>query len=547
MAIRKEKKKSEKTNNNVRIKINDILDILVQETLKTSRLDSYYTDKADEMSSIDKNCFSIIAKRFKKADDKEKESLLQLLKHFKGVEHIRFLQEFIKKEPFWPRTGLAMLEVFNKSDAMLEEGLASRLLDLDQFAEKLKRWLLNTEFNEQTNNAGALVDEFCSKPATERKGILCQLIEETGGKITPLIIKIITCDEKKGCEATCIVSGFPATDSIPILEAVYKQTKKKEILKIIKKTAYSLNKKGVEVPSFESKPEKKSVYHTASIPEPSAVISSIDHEGYRVIFMVRPLTAYEYKVFSIMTNDVEGIHEIDVQNSFKKESQAFIDRLFTDKKAEFLRVSCDSAAFLVEEACKTSEKQNKPVSVNISQWKNLFSDSIGIRQQPLIYDHFTENEIASMDNAPVCPEDFFEQTNIVVWFISTQEAREQWMKMANILYTPIVLSDLQTKQRIEELQKETTRLFFSKERRGVFKRRLEDSAYFYYRNNEPEMAKTALFFAMTLSAPDMDPENNRFCLGMIKKGFDLFKASYKKKEPEHSSPPAEQEKQILLT
>ena len=183
--------------------------------------------------------------------------------------------------------------------------------------------------------------------------------------------------------------------------------------------------------------------------------------------------------------------------------------------------------FLVEEACKRTEDQGSIVSANISQWRKSFSDKIGAKRHPAIYDYFNEDEIKSGGCLPGKEEELFEQTDIVFWFIVSEEAKEKWMKMTRILYSPLVLSDVQKKERVHELQVETAREFFNEERKKVYKRRLEELSYFMYRKGQGERAGIALSVACSLVLPDMRPENNQFCMEMVKKGFKYFESTYR--------------------
>jgi hypothetical protein len=521
MSLQKSKKQEKRIDKDSKNKISKILDEIIQESLDSTQYDSFYSKKAAEIRSIDKECFPFVAKRFQKANPKEKEIILQLLKHFQGVEHIKFFHEFIHRESFLPRTGLVILELFNKSDALLEEGLSSRLLDLDDIAQRIKLAIVNGKLK------NSLVDEFIKRDENEKEGIIHQLIEETGTKISSFIIKIIETDEKTGGNVLRFVSLLPAVDSFNILQDIYRKTNRKEILKIIKKTVHVLKQKGIEVsfPLIEDK--RDAVFKKATLPESRAFISAIDAEGYRLMFVVKPVTTYETRIFNIFMSDVKGIQNFQVINAFRKESQLFIDKLLSDKKTEFLETQPDNVAFLVEEACKTTEEQGSAVSANISQWRNMFSGQIGVRKRPVIYDYFNEEEIKSRSDLLGRVEELFERTDIVFWFIVSEEAKEKWMKMKNILYSPLVLSNIQKEERIYGLLVDTARQFFDEGRKRIFKRRLEELSYFIYKKGQEESANIALSVACSLVSPDMRPENNQFCMGMVKKGFKYFESTHK--------------------
>ncbi len=528
MSSHKSRQKPEKTISNSKNKINIILDQIIEQSKNLQQLDSFFRDKTEEMCEIDKNFFPIVAKRFQRADHKDREILLQMFKHYQGIEHIKFLQEFIKRETFLPRTGITILEVLNKSDAILEEGMASRLLDFDHLAQRIKNWLLDGLSGEGQDIAESLVEEFTKRSENEKEGLIHQLIEDEGVNFSAFIIKIV---ERDGDEARIIlkfVTDYSEVDSVKILEKVYQQTGMKEISKIIKKLTHSLKQKGLEVPvTLGAEPQTGSVFKTVSLPEPSAVISSVDPEGFRLIFMVKPVTTYEFKVFNIITNDMKGIHEIEVINAFRKECQHFVDKLFSSEKTDFLEIPPESAAFLVEEACRITQENNNIISANISQWKTMFSDLIAAKKGPMIYGCLNKEKIASKEYLLSQMEDLLNKTDIALWFVISKEAKEQWMKMTNILYSPLVLSDVQKQERISEFHRNTVTLFFDKSRIKVYKRRLEEIAFFLYKKGKTDLAETALSAACSLGDPEIRPESDLFCSCLIKKGFEIIKSTYK--------------------
>lgn len=521
MSLHKSRKKSQEIDHDSKNKINNILEETIKESIDKPQIESYYINNAEKIKLIEQDYFPFVAKRFHKSNPQEKEILIKLMTYFKGVEHIKLLQEFIRRESFLPRTGLFILELFNKSDAILEEGLARRLFELDNLTQRIKLAIVDG------NLGDPLVNEFINRDDNEKEGIVYQLIEETGAKVSSFIIKIIEIDENEAGNVLRSVSLFPSVDSFMILEYIYKKTNRKDIAKITKKSVHLLKQKGVEVSFNLSKEKKESVLKKIHLPEPRAFISTIDPEGYRLIFMVKPITTYETKIFNIMINDMQGVHNIEVINSFRKESQLFIEKLLSEEKAEFLETQPDNAAFQVEEAIKISEEQGNVLSANILQWRNMFSDFIGVRTRPLIYECLNGNKIQTQSDLAGKVDELFEREDIIFWFIISEEAKKNWIKMTNILNSPLVLSDVQKEERIHGVIVDTVCQFFNEKRRKIFKRRLEELSYFLYAKVQEEKAMIALYAANSMVSLEMRPEDNRFCMSMVKKGYEFLESSSK--------------------
>lgn len=500
-------------------KVKNILEEVIAAAAAEPQLDSFYAAKVRALREADPDFFQVFAKRFLKASHRERELLLPLLRHVQGVAHITFLQNFVARETFLPRTGMMILDLFNKSDAMLESGIASRLLDLDALARRLTHAVLQGTLD------AALLDEFRSLGAGDREGMLLQLREETGVKFAVFIVRALERDQALGREAVEFAAQTPEATSLQILNEVFAQTGRKEIAKVIKKMAHCLRQKGVDVEVPVSEAPQAPVFRQATLPEPRAFVSIVDAEGIRMIFMIKPVSVYETKIFNILLSDGRGIHDIEVITSLRRETRLFVKRLIEGTKIEFLETELPYAAFLVEEACRITQEQGGIVSGNIAQWRTAFADSIGKRRRPLIHDHIHDDAVAAVNLPEVGPE-LIEAMHCGYWFAATPEARDGWMKLANILYSPLVLTEDQKNERLDEFVRETAGAFFTPERRRRFIRRLEESALFLYRRNQADLAAAALAAAKSLDAPELQPADNAFCRTIIRSGFSFFEKAY---------------------
>lgn len=228
-----------------------------------------------------------------------------------------------------------------------------------------------------------------------------------------------------------------------------------------------------------------------------------------------------------MINDFRGIHNTEVTNAFRKETNIFIERLYSDARFEFMEAKPEDALFLIEEACRTTESGGKTVSASIEQLKSAFPEGSGSRMRPSIYDMFDEETVRRKNGLADKIPELFNKTDVSFWYILSQEAKENWIKMTNILYSPIVLNDTQKKERMYGLYVDTARAFFREERCRAFKRRLEELACILLAKGDSETAEVALYAAITITASDFKPEGNSFCMTMIYKGFKFFESTYR--------------------
>jgi len=504
-----------------RQKINSIIDEVVAAASKGSQLDSFYEQKCAEIRAID-DSFLPVSKRFTKASPREKEILVNFLRYWQGLEHIQFLQEFINREVFWPRIGTMILDLFNKCDAMVQPGMASMLLELDALAQRLKQHITNRDAAADPAVQHS-IEEFMKRSEREKEGILIQLVEEVGEEQVPLLLAICEKDPAWSLKTAAVIGSLNTETSLEILKRLYERTEQKDILKIIKKTIHALKQKGVEIADYEPQATEEAVFKKITLPEARAFVSSIDGVGDRIIFMIKPVSAHESRVFEIFMSDTSGIRDISSVSIIRKEAEQFIDKLTREEKVMFVETTPGNACFLVEEAYRINEQGGTVVAGSIAQWRSVFSDTPGQNKQPIIYECLDAAAIEHQQSLLLKAEKLFNRVEILVWFIESDEAKAGWIKVKQIKNSPLVLSQVQIEERVREQYRETAQTFFTGKVRALFKRRLEELAYLYNRQGQDEEARLALCAALSLTS-DMPPGNNPFCLSLIKEGFKFFES-----------------------
>jgi len=499
--------------------IKNILEALITETATSVQHDAFYAAKVRALQEIDHNFFPAFAKFFLKATLREQELLLPLLRHVQGLEHIKFLQDFVRRAPFLPRVGMIILELFNKSDAMLEAGVASKLLDLDSLARRIAHSLL------QGTVDTTLIEELLKLSDHEQEGLLTQLREETGVRCTLLIAAAMNINPQRALHLLNTITRQSDELSLQILTEVFNKTGSKDVAKTLKKMAHCLRQKGVAVDFPMPEKQPRAVFQQAVLPEPRAFISMVDADGTRIIFLIKPVSIYETKIFNVLMSDRRGIHDIEVITALRRDTRKFINRLLADTKVEFLETDISAAMFLVEEACMITQDQVGIIPSTIAQLRTAFAENSGVRNTPLVYDYIRQDAIDHARNTTSI-ETLIEATQSNVWFAVTPEARDAWLKLAAILHSPLDLSEEQKKSRYDDVVKETALQFFTPERCQQFKRRLEETALFLHQKKGAELAAAVLAAAQDLCVPAILPAEHEFCCEVIRKGFALFEKAY---------------------
>jgi hypothetical protein len=501
----------------VKDSVQAFLDEMFKQVNTDQQYDSFYEKMAADLLALENDCLPAVARRFQKASAAERDVLLNLLKYFTGYQHIQYLQDLIAHEALLPRHGMLMLEIFNRSDVMLESGLASRLMDLDNLTQRIKQFIDGNSGDSQVTT------DFLECSALEQQGVIYQLIDESGVGFARFLAAVFAADESAGGWIVQLVTQCQSRESFDILDDLYRRTGRKDIDKIRKKCARMLKQKGINVSIDVVRTPAVSVFKQPELPPERTFISGLDAEGFRLVFMIKPLSQYESKLFNIIIQYAKGIHDIEVATLFRKELNSWIEKLTTDTSMTVIEIESDYGVFLVDEACRISRAQGLIISTNIAQWNKLYAERIGAITRPKIYDIYNDPQCTHDELDEAALSELFERSDCHYWYAVSPDARKRWETISSMSDK----QDADVAGYTEDVLKEAIDEFFTPVRRQEFKRRLEEQAYILHTRGNTVAARTALAVAGKIIDDTTLPRDERFCREMVRRGFDFFTDAYR--------------------
>ncbi len=479
----------------------------------------FYKQQARQLQEISPECISALTRRLQKADWAEQDALVQLLARFTGVEHVSFLQEFVGREAFMPKTGMKILDIFNKSDVIISSGVAGSLLDYDNFAQRITRALMTDCLDD------GLVRDFLASSRTQQDGITAQLLEDYGPRSAPFLERVCALDKKEGERILDMLEGCDGDRGFRVMESMYAAGGRKDILKRMKKAARALSQKGISVALPQAGEKSAPVFQSAGLAPARAFASTIDAEGYRILFLVKPVSPHESKVFHMVTNDSSGVHTFDVFAAIRGESSQLIKKLLQDTKSDFREIETGHCLALAMEAVEIARSQGRIVPATVAQLEAHFAGCIGHQTAPAIYGVLSADAVAALDPSPDTGA-LADAMEAAFWFIVTPEGKSSWEALAR--QAAERTGDIPGQARA--CAAEALASFFTAGRRHVFKRRLEELAFIMHAKGYADQARAALAAAQNLAASQHDPARDPFCSRMIDRAFEIFKKSLEDKK-----------------
>jgi hypothetical protein len=247
------------------------------------------------------------------------------------------------------------------------------------------------------------------------------------------------------------------------------------------------------------------------------------------LFIVKPVSTYESKVFNLISNDSKGIHTLEVFGTHRGETSQLIKKLLNDKKSDFREIDTARCVALAMEARELSRAKDQIVPATFSQLEAQFAEHAANRPAPEIYDIISADEIAALNPAPDTGV-LVDTMELAFWYIVTAEGKACWEKIVRFAVDKTAAHAENRQEQMRIFADEELAGFFTAERKHAFKRRLEEFAGIFHAKGYADQARTVLCAALNLATPGHDPLKDPFCIKIIDRAFEIFQQSLDENE-----------------
>jgi hypothetical protein len=109
------------------------------------------------------------------------------------------------------------------------------------------------------------------------------------------------------------------------------------------------------------------------------------------------------------------------------------------------------------------------------------------------------------------------------WMVLDEEKMAALLKeIQEAKESPIMVSDVQRAERINEIKAKAVHEIYVEEKRGLIKDRLAEMAYFFYKIGEEEMARLSLAAAASFEEKDSIFQVNPFLHALMERSFAFY-------------------------
>jgi hypothetical protein len=225
--------------------------------------------------------------------------------------------------------------------------------------------------------------------------------------------------------------------------------------------------------------------------------SFIDGKGSRIIHLVKSQPMGQIQLITLLLSDTEGIMDCQSAVGPKKTINPVIEEHTQTK--HIIEIAPSYATALIAEYQEINKKAARELPKDFfPALGHTIPRKADSELEPLIYQEIAAASLGENPYYLRTSSELFKLEEFSSWDIPSEELERYLIKLREIEQSLIIVSEYLQAERTEAVRQEVVKEFFSPEKRTIYRRRLEEMAYYLWVTERQEQARLALEAAFGL-------------------------------------------------
>jgi hypothetical protein len=331
------------------------------------------------------------------------------------------------------------------------------------------------------------------------------------------------------------LAGIPSEATATILMQMKASCRSKAVLKAIKKSLYRLKQRGISIEDTGEKERGAPAIRPLPISQPKGFVSGIDYLGNRLIVLGIPRVPRGLHALQALASDIEGLLDFQRDEMTRKAFDTFLGDLRERIRLPIVEIPPAYGRFLLEEAYTLTEKKGKTPPQDYLMARREISDIGNGVHGPLIYQFLDQDEIRGNDRILADSKNLLTMEGIINWLLEPEEVEPYAREVNDAEQSKIAVNPAQKEQWLQGIYQRALGELFPAERRLLYKRRLEETAYVLLKLDRSDEAERCLAAALHLEKEISSFRPNPFLLQVVITSiYRVMAEKYEKAEKEPS-------------
>jgi hypothetical protein len=354
------------------------------------------------------------------------------------------------------------------------------------------------------------------------------------GEIFQTLLPVLEKEPEIAARMIDELSNLSSLEVARLLQRLLETPCHKKIRKTIKRSLYRLKSKGITVEDVLPGKES-SIFRPLQAEPPRGFGGPFDFLGRRFLMLVIPHTGRGLTVGQGIVGDTEGLVDFSGGEMTRKRFKPFFEEIQKGAPFSLVEMEPSYVGFLFARASQFALDQGKTPLQEYLQLKKEVESVKKEYEESLIYSFIETDEIEGNDRFLNRGGDLLKTDLFGSWKIGEEEIRPYANEVWEAEESKLVLNQAQKEARFQEIYQRVLSDLFPEERKSLYRRRMEEMAYYLFKSGKEEEAKVSLAVAIDLKKPPNLIQPNPFLFQLVVKSiFTLLKEAYEKKKEEFS-------------
>jgi hypothetical protein len=154
--------------------------------------------------------------------------------------------------------------------------------------------------------------------------------------------------------------------------------------------------------------------------------------------------------------------------------------------------------------------------------------------RPLIHLYLKEEEWKNRSDLLDRTRSLFENPSFQTWYLEEEEAKKYLTLLKEASESRLVLTPYQKEGRVMEIYRQAVEELFTRERRALFRRRLEEMAYVLWKTGKENEAQMSFVAALGMETEGGILSTHPFLLELVKRSLTALQEEEAKKQSKES-------------
>jgi hypothetical protein len=350
-------------------------------------------------------------------------------------------------------------------------------------------------------------------PPQEWEGLFLSLIRSQSEEVYPLIQQILGREERIDLALASSLGRWNAPEAGILLHRLASKTSSKTILKSIRKSIFRLKTQGIDVQEIgDSSP---AVFRPPQAVPSEGFVSSLDPTGTRFVWLVRPQLPQGVMVFHALVSDTQGMVDFQSFEASRKKFHQYLEEFGKNVPWEIVGAAPDYCLGLMNEAAEINQRKEQTPPGDFLQGRALMGNSPPLPLKPLIYQFLNEEEWKGRSDLLDRSPSLFQLSYFQDWFLEEEKKYLGLLKEAS--ESPLVLPPYQKEGRFIDIYRQAVSELFDPGRKSLYRRRLEEMAYFLWKTGKESDAQLCLVAALGMETEGGVLSTHPFLLELVKR------------------------------